>query len=310
MAWTTNDIPDQTGKIAVVTGANSGLGFEASRELARKGATVVLAVRNTEKGQAALDRIATEIPGATLELRRLDLGSLASVHGFVEEVTADHDHIDILLNNAGIMATPAGETADGFETQIGTNHLGHFVLTEGLMPALERAPAARVVTMTSMARAQGQPLTEQATHVTPDYSAWRAYGDSKLANYQFGIELARRLEASGSSVSSLVAHPGLSNTNLQANTVQNAGVGLSGPLWRFLARTVGMPQSDGVLSELRAATDPRAVNGEVYGPRWSLRGQAVRIDVEDKRVKPEDTTRMWSISEAQTATMFSLGNSN
>ena len=158
MSWTINDMPDQSGKIAVITGANSGLGFEASRELARRHATVVMAVRNLEKGEAAVQRIKAEIPKADLELRKLDLGSLDSVRAFAARVREEHDRVDILLNNAGLMATPAGQTKDGFETQVGTNHFGHFVLTDELMPLLEAADAGRVVTMTSGARMQGQTL--------------------------------------------------------------------------------------------------------------------------------------------------------
>ena len=307
MGWNTNDIPDQHGKVAVITGANSGLGFEASRELARKGATVVMAARSMEKGQAAVDRITAEIPGAAIELRQLDLGSLDSVRAFAAQVREEHERVDILLNNAGLMATPAGETKDGFETQVGTNHLGHFVLTEELLPALEAAPAARVVTMTSMARAQGQTLTDERVRISDQYQAWQAYGDSKLANYQFGIELSRRLEQAGSSVISLVAHPGLSHTNLQVATVENDGVGISGRFWKYAARYVGMSALDGALPGLRAATDPEARNGQVYGPRWNVRGAPVEIGQEDQRVKPEETARMWSLSESQTGTVFSLG---
>ena len=206
MAWSANDIPDQSGKIAVITGANSGLGLEASRELARKGATVIMAVRNTEKGEAAAVRIRQDVPEADLRLRKLDLGSLDSVRAFAARMKEEQERVDILLNNAGLMATPAGQTKDGFETQVGTNHLGHFVLTEELMPLLEAAQAGRVVTMTSSARMQGRTLTDEAMRPGDAYSPWRAYGDSKLANYQFGIELARRLGAVGSSVSSLVVH--------------------------------------------------------------------------------------------------------
>ena len=306
MAWTINDMPDQGGTIAVITGANSGLGLEASRELARKGATVVMAVRNMEKGRSAADRITAEIPAADLELRQLDLGSLESVRAFAAAVRVEHDHVDVLLNNAGIMATPAGQTADGFETQVGTNHLGHFVLTEELMPLLEAAPAGRVVTMTSGARMQGRTLDEQRIRLDGDYKPWRAYGDSKLANYQFGIELARRLEAAGSSVSSLVAHPGLSHTNLQVATVENAGTGISGRFWQLAARYGGMDPLHGTLPMLRAATDPEARNGQVYGPRWTFRGAAVEIGLEEKRLARADTERMWRVSETETGTVFSL----
>lgn len=308
MAWTINDMPDQSGRIAVITGANSGLGFDASRELARKGAKVVMTVRNMEKGQAAVARITAELPGADIELLELDLSSLDSVRASATRMREEQHHIDILLNNAGLMATPAGQTADRFETQVGTNHLGHFVLTRELMPALESAPAARVVTMTSVARTRGRTLDERKTRLDDDYRPWQAYSDSKLANYQFGIELARRLEAAHSTVSSLVAHPGLSHTNLQVATVENAGTGISGRFWQLAARYVGMKPLDGALPLLRAATDPEARNGQVYGPRWSFRGAPVKIGREEKRVARADTGRMWRISESQTGTVFSLGN--
>ncbi len=308
MAWNVNDIPDQSGKIALITGANSGLGFEASRELARKGATVVMAVRNTEKGEAAIARITDEVPNADLELRKLDLGSLDSVRAFADRVKAEREHVDILLNNAGLMATPAGQTKDGFETQVGTNHLGHFVLTQELMPALEAADAARVVTVTSGARLQGHTLTEARTQVSDDYDPWRAYGDSKLANYQFSIELARRLEAAGSSVASLVAHPGLSHTNLQVATAASGGTGISGRFWKVTARFVGMSALGGALPMLRAATDPDAANGEFYGPRWQMRGAPVRLGPDEKRSAKDETSRMWDISESRTGTVFSLGH--
>jgi NAD(P)-dependent dehydrogenase (short-subunit alcohol dehydrogenase family) len=308
MAWTVNDMPDQSGVIAVVTGANSGLGFEVSRALARKGATVVMAVRNMERGQAAAGRIKAEIPEADLQPRTLDLGSLESVRAFAAVVREEHEHVDILMNNAGVMATPPGETADGFETQVGTNHFGHFVLTEELMPLLDAAEDGRVVTMTSMARAQGKTLDEHKVHLHGDYKPWQAYGDSKLANYQFGVELSRRLQAAGSTVISLVAHPGLSHTNLQVATVENSGVGISGRFWQVAARYVGMDPLDGALPALRAATDPEARNGQVYGPRWNMRGAPVVIGLEDKRVAKADTERMWRISEAETGTVFSLGS--
>ncbi|MEX1336608.1 MAG: SDR family NAD(P)-dependent oxidoreductase, partial [Candidatus Limnocylindrales bacterium] len=169
MAWTSDDIPDQSGRVAVITGASSGLGFEAGRELARKGAAVVMAVRDMDKGEAAASRIRAAVPDAELELQQLDLGSLDSVRECAARIAHEHDHIDILLNNAGLMATPAGQTADGFELQVGTNHLGHFVLTHELMPLLEAADGARVVTVTSVARVQGRSLSVERTQLGEAY---------------------------------------------------------------------------------------------------------------------------------------------
>lgn len=307
MAWTSDDIPDQSGRVAVITGASSGLGFEAGRELARKGAAVVMAVRDMDKGEAAASRIRAAVPDAELELQQLDLGSLDSVRECAARIAHEHDHIDILLNNAGLMATPAGQTADGFELQVGTNHLGHFVLTHELMPLLEAADGARVVTVTSVARVQGRSLSVERTQLGEAYDPWKAYGDSKLANYQFGIELARRLESVGSGVKSLVADPGLARTNLQVATVQNAGTGISGRFWQLAARFFGLSPLQGALPALRAATDPDAHNGGVFGPRWKFRGAPVEIDLEEGRARTEDTARLWDVSESQTGTVFSLG---
>jgi NAD(P)-dependent dehydrogenase (short-subunit alcohol dehydrogenase family) len=306
MAWSTADIPDQTGKVAVVTGANGGLGSHMTRALARAGATVVMAVRDVDRGRTVADAIRAEVVAAALEPRHVDLASLDSITAFAESIRADHAAVDILLNNAGVMAMPTGRTADGFETQVGTNHLGHFVLTSALMPALSRAASARVVTLTSIARLQGRTITYRTTRTGEDYDAWRAYGDSKLANLQFGIELARRLEASGSSVASLVAHPGLSDTGLQATTVRNAGGGLLGRLYLVLAETIGMSPAAGALPGLRAATDQGATSGEFYGPRWLLRGAPVRLRVPARSVASDQTGQMWQVSEAQTGISFDL----
>jgi NAD(P)-dependent dehydrogenase (short-subunit alcohol dehydrogenase family) len=301
MAWSAADIPDLAGRVAVVTGANSGLGFEACRALAGRGATVLMGVRSMDRGRAAADRIRSEVPSAALEELELDLGSLDSVRAFARSVASGHAAVDLLLNNAGVMAMPRGTTADGFETQVGTNHLGHFALTAALLPALERAAAGRVVTMTSFARQQGRPLTEEAIRLGADYDPWRAYGDSKLANYQFGIELARRLAAGGSPVASLVAHPGLAHTDLQTATVRNGGTGFSGRFWAGAARWIGMPPPRGVLPALRAATDPGARNGEFYGPRWTLVGAPVRLRVKAEPGPIDAVERMWRISEGATA---------
>ena len=307
MAWSANDTPQQGGAVAVVTGANSGIGLEAVREFARSGATVVMAVRNLDKGRAARDEVAAEIPGAQLQLQELDLSSLASVRAAASAIRAAHERIDLLVNNAGIMATPPRETADGFEAQVGTNHLGHFLLTQALMPALDGSEAARVVTLTSFAKERGRPLTEEALRLNERYDPWQAYADSKRANFDFALELARRLEAAGSHVAGLAAHPGLAHTNLQVATVENAGAGFQGRLWQFLARVLGMPAPRGALPTLRAATDPAARNGEFYGPRWLATGAPVRLAVRDNDERRAAGERLWTLSEAATGTEFRPG---
>jgi NAD(P)-dependent dehydrogenase (short-subunit alcohol dehydrogenase family) len=213
--WTTEQIPDQTGRTAIVTGANSGLGLVSARELARKGANVVLACRNTEKGAAALKEISAAAPGAQVELAALDLGSLASVASFVEGFHSTHGGLDLLLNNAGVMAPPRRVTADGFELQIGTNHLGHFALTGRLIGAMDGRKDARVVTLSSNAHKMGR-INFDDLQSERGYNRWRAYGQSKLADLMCALELDRRLRAAGSTVQSLAAHPGYAATNLQS----------------------------------------------------------------------------------------------
>ncbi|UCE87777.1 MAG: SDR family NAD(P)-dependent oxidoreductase, partial [Deltaproteobacteria bacterium] len=240
MTWTARDIPDLSGRIAVVTGANGGLGLETARALARAGAHVVVAARDRDKAAAAEANLRAELPGASLRVVPLDLGSLASVRSAAERVLAEHDRIDILVNNAGVMAIPERQTADGFEMQFGVNHLGHFALTAQLLPALLRAEAARVVTVTSTAHHFGRPVNPTDPHLRRGYSPWKAYGQSKLANFHFGIGLERRFVAAGAPAASLIAHPGLSDTNLQATSVAETGGGLSQRFFLNLARSTGM----------------------------------------------------------------------
>ena len=227
MSWTVEDIPDQTGRVAVVTGANGGLGLETARALAVAGAHVVMAVRNQEKAAEALTDIRGGAPDSALELVGLDLASQASVREASKRILAAHQTLDILVNNAGVMATPERRTADGFELQLGVNHLGHYSLTALLMPALLRADAARVVSVTSTAHHFGRAVDPANPHLHGRYRPWRAYDQSKLANFHFAIGLQRRLEAAGAPTASLIAHPGLSNTDLQAVSVRETGGGLS-----------------------------------------------------------------------------------
>ncbi|MGI8726260.1 MAG: SDR family NAD(P)-dependent oxidoreductase, partial [Solirubrobacterales bacterium] len=220
MPWSTDDIPDLDGRTAVVTGANGGLGLETARELARRGAHVVMAARNQKKAASAQADISGDLSDASLEIVPLDLGSLKSVREAAAQINDSHEKIDILVNNAGVMAMPEGRTQDGFETQLGINHLGHWALTARLMPALLRAPAARVVSVSSTAHHMGTSVDPDNPHLKGDYGPWKAYGQSKLANLHFGIGLQRCFEDAGASASSLVAHPGLTNSDLQSHTVE------------------------------------------------------------------------------------------
>jgi NAD(P)-dependent dehydrogenase (short-subunit alcohol dehydrogenase family) len=303
MSWTAADIPDQTGRVAVVTGANGGLGLETARELARKGAHVVMAARNQEKAAAGRDDILAEIPDASLEIVALDLASLDSVRSAGEQIAAAHPVIDILVNNAGVMATPELQTTDGFEMQLGTNHLGHFVLTGLLLPNLAKASAARIVTVTSTARNFGRAVDPENPHLKGRYSPWRAYGQSKLANYHFAVELQRRLDAAGSSVASLVAHPGFSNTDLQAASVRHSNGGRSQQFFHNAVGRFGMSPAGGALPQLRAATDPQARGGEMYTPFWVNNGPPVKRPHLRGHSRGAAET-LWEVSEKETGFAF------
>ncbi|TDK96797.1 SDR family NAD(P)-dependent oxidoreductase [Mycobacterium paragordonae] len=303
MRWTPADIPNLSGRFAVVTGANGGLGLETARELARAGAQVVMAARNQEKAESARQHIGEEVPQARLEVVPLDLGSLASVREAAATIGAAHPRIDILVNNAGVMAVPEGRTADGFEIQLGTNHLGHFALTALLMPSLTRADAARVVSVTSTARHIGRPVDPANPHLIDRYTPWGAYGQSKLANLYFALELHRRLQKAGSPVSSLVAHPGLSNTDLQATSVRESG-GLSQRFFENLARFTGMSPANGARPSLRAATDPKARSGQLYAPRFVNNGSAVRRPLMGRSLNRRAAEQLWEVSERETGIVF------
>ena len=300
MSWSAADIPDQRGRIAVVTGANGGLGLETARQLARRGAHVVMAVRNQEKAAAAVDDIRAGVPAASLELVALDLSAQGSVWTAAEQITAAHKSIDLLINNAGVMGISEAKTADGFEMQFGVDHLGHWSLTALLLPALLRAPGARIVTVTSTAHHMGRAVDPANPHLHGRYRPWRAYGQAKLANFHFGLGLARELEEAGADPASLIAHPGLSNTDLQAVSVQQTGGGRSQRFFLVLARRTGMPAADGALSQLRAATDPAARSGEFYGPRYVNSGPPVRKPIVRRLGMDEAITALWAVSERET----------
>ena len=305
MSYTIANIPNLSGRVAVVTGANGGLGLETAAVLAAKGAHVVMAVRDHDKATAALGRIRRETPDASVELVALDLGSLASIRTAADEIIAGHHTIDLLINNAGVMATPERRTADGFEMQLGINHLGHWALTSHLVAALVAAPAARVVTVTSTAHHMGRPLDPRNPHLHGSYEPWKAYGQSKLANYHFAIGLQREFERAGVRAQSLMAHPGLSNTDLQARTEREGGTGANGPFWRWLAARVGMTPADGALPQLRAATDPSARGGELYGPRFINTGPPVRVPL--MRPGADGAIAiLWQVSERETGVPMTI----
>jgi NAD(P)-dependent dehydrogenase (short-subunit alcohol dehydrogenase family) len=306
MSWSAADIPDQSGRTAVVTGANGGLGLETARALASAGPTVVMASRNQEKAEKAAVDIRGGVPEAALELVELDLGSLASVRTAAERILADHETIDVLVNNAGVMGIPEQRTSDGFEMQFGVDHLGHFALTALLMPALLRAKAARVVTVTSTAHHMGRAVDPENPHLHGRYGPWRAYGQAKLANFHFGLGLDRLLREAGAPAASLVAHPGLSNTELQAVSVAETGGGLSQRFFHGLAGSTGMSPATGALSQLRAATDPGAKGGELYGPLWVNSGPPVRKPILRRLGMKRAIDRLWLVSERETGVRLEI----
>ncbi|MGA7097936.1 MAG: oxidoreductase [Acidimicrobiia bacterium] len=304
MAWSESDIPDLSGKVAIVTGANGGLGFESARALAHAGAHVVMAARSLDRAATARDQILTADPTASLELVELDLGSLESVRSAAAAIMHGHPAVDILMNNAGVMAMPERRTLDGFEMQFGVNHLGHWALTARLLPSLLAAAAARVVTVTSTAHHMGRQIDPDNPNMEGTYDPWRAYGRSKLANYHFAIGLQREFDRRGLAAQSLLAHPGLSHTNLQVRTAEEGGVGRSGEWGKWLAATTGMEPARGALSQLRAATDPAANGGEMYAPRYVQAGPPVRRPIMRLIGLDEAIARLWQVSEQMTGERF------
>lgn len=300
MPYTTADIPDLTGRIAVVTGANGGLGLETARALAGAGAHVVMAARDQAKARAARDDITVGHPEASLELVPLDLASLASVADAATTIATAHPKIDILVNNAGLMAMPERTTAEGFEMQLGVNHLGHWALTAQLMPNLLDADAARIVSVTSTAHHIGRRVDPANPHLHGRYRPWLAYGQSKLANYHFAIGLQRRFDAARTTATSLLAHPGLSNTNLQAHTVDEGGGGWLGPFFHRLTQSTGMSPAAGAMPQIRAATDPTAEGGEFFAPRFVNNGPPVRRPILRRVGLDRAIADLWLVSERET----------
>jgi NAD(P)-dependent dehydrogenase (short-subunit alcohol dehydrogenase family) len=300
MAWTERDIPDLTGRTAVVTGANGGLGLQTALALAAAGAHVVLAARDAAKTAAAQERIRASTPSASLEAVPLDLGDLSGVAAAAREVVSRHERVDLLVNNAGVMAMPQRSTADGFEMQFGVNHLGHWAMTAHLLPALLRAPAARVVTVTSTARHRAGRLDPADPHMRRNYGAWASYARSKMANLHFGLGLQQRFSSAGVPAMSLLAHPGLTNTDLQARAVREGGAGSVGAFFEVMTARSGMSPFEGARPQVRAATDPRARGGELYAPRYGSHGPAVRRPILRRWGLHQQIDVLWQVSERET----------
>jgi NAD(P)-dependent dehydrogenase (short-subunit alcohol dehydrogenase family) len=305
MAWSTADIPDQSRRVAVVTGGNGGLGLEVARELARKGGHVVIAARDPAKAESARASIRAEIPDVSLELQPLDLASLASVRQAAASILAGQQRVDILVNNAGVMAIPERRTADGFELQLAVNHLGHFALTARLLPALLQSGDARVVSVTSTGRHAGRPIDPDNPHLSGRYDPWRAYGQAKLANLHFALELDRRFRAAGVPAKSMVVHPGFANTDLQARSARESS-GQSQRFFHAAVRRFGMTAGQGALPLLRAATDPGAVGGALYTPRWVNWGPPVRRPMVGRSRNRDAMRTLWEVSERETGVSFDI----
>jgi NAD(P)-dependent dehydrogenase (short-subunit alcohol dehydrogenase family) len=301
--WTTAQIPDQTGRTAVVTGANSGLGLVTARELARAGASVVLGCRDSHKGASALERIQAEAPGAQVSLAQLDLGSLESVKNFAEEFRSTHEGLELLVNNAGVMAPPRRVTSDGFELQFGTNHLGHFALTARLIGAMQGRADTRVVAVSSNAHKFGR-INFDDLQSERRYSRWRAYGQSKLADLMTALELDRRLRAAGSTVKSLAAHPGYAATNLQTA----APPLLDRTVMTVTNRLFAQSAEAGALCLLYAATEPGLQGGIYVGPDGLGEGRGHPHPVSPSRAAYNEqvAARLWAASEQLTGVKFEL----
>jgi len=295
MKFQETDVAPQTGKFAIVTGANSGIGFETARVLGARGAHVVLACRNPEKGADAIARILEAHPEASLEYGELDLSSLDSVRAFAERYAAQHERLDLLINNAGVMVPPYAKTADGFELQLGTNHFGHFALTGLLLESLRASKAPRVVNVASLAHKMGKMRFDDLAFER-GYKPWAAYGQSKLANLLFTYELARWAEREGLALTVAAAHPGWTATNLQQTSA----------MARWLNPVMAMKPIGGALPTLYAATADDVTSGSYYGPGglFEMKGAPVRVQSNARSHDEETARKLWTLSEELTHVRF------
>jgi NAD(P)-dependent dehydrogenase (short-subunit alcohol dehydrogenase family) len=294
--WDINNIQDQEGKVAIVTGSSSGIGYETARVLAKKKATVIIAVRNLEKGNAAANKIREDYKNADVKVMELDLANLQSVRNFADQFMLDDSRLDLLINNAGVMVPPYSKTADGFELQFGTNHLGHFALTGLLIDVIRDTKDSRIVTVSSAAQQYGKLDFHDLNWTKRNYKAWRAYGDSKIANLYFTYQLDRKLKEKNNGTLAAASHPGWTATELQRHS------GLFSFLNRFFAQGVDM----GALPTLYAAVGPDVKSGDYFGPSGfkEMKGYPKKVESNELSHDEAIAKRLWEVSEELTGVKF------
>lgn len=303
--WTADELPDLSDRVIVVTGANGGLGFATSRALARHGAHVIMACRSVEKAAAAVQRIEDESPAGRVEPWALDLASLASIEAFAERLAAQHDELYALCNNAGVMALPRRVTADGFEMQLGTNHLGHYALTGRLLPLLLAAEGSRVVTVSSMMHRMGR-IDFDDLQGERHYRKWAAYSQSKLANLLFTYELQRRLSAAKVELIAVAVHPGYSDTNLQTEAARMTGSAIAGRIMAAATRVAAQSPEMGALPSLFALTADDVHGGDFIGPGGLMQiwGYPAKVEPAPVAKDPELASRLWAVSQQLTGVRY------
>jgi NAD(P)-dependent dehydrogenase (short-subunit alcohol dehydrogenase family) len=296
--WDLTNIPNQKGRVAIVTGSSSGIGYEAARVLANKNAKVIIAVRNVGKGYKAEEKIIKQNKNVDVKVMELDLADLSSIKNFTDQFREEFHRLDILINNAGVMVPPYSKTRDGFELQMGTNHFGHFALTIQLLDMIKSTTRSRIVNVSSAAHKGGNINFNDLNWESRKYKPWRAYGDSKIANLYFTKELSERLRNNGNNVKVTSAHPGWTATELQRHS------GLTGFFNRFFA----MPIEQGVLPTLRAALDENANTGDYFGPDgfMEMKGYPVKVDTNKLAKDEKIAKKLWDVSEELTNVKFSL----
>ena len=301
--WTLNNIPDLTGKTIVVTGANTGLGYESVKVFAQNGANVVMACRSVEKGEMARKQLVRLFPSSIIQVMELDLADLKSIHNFALTFKQSHAHLDVLLNNAAVMLVPYSLTKDGFENQMGTNHLGHFALTGILLDILKKSPKSRVVNVSSLSHKQGMMDFDNLLFENgKDFSAMKAYGRSKLSNLLFTYELQRFFDTKGIDCISVAAHPGVTNKN--KTSLREAKLLMK--IYKLLLSEIIQSPSMGALPEIRASVDPNVKGGEYYGPggMLELSGHPALVQPKQTAFNVEDARKLWEVSEKLTSVRY------